>query len=54
MKYILAHDLGTSGNKATLFSEEGSLVASVTQHYPVYYSNGNWVRLVSFPKKSLE
>ena len=39
MKYILAHDLGTSGNKATLFSEEGSLVASVTQHYPVYYSN---------------
>ena len=42
MKYILAHDLGTSGNKATLFSEEGSLVASVTQHYPVYYSNGNW------------
>lgn len=41
MKYILAHDLGTSGNKATLFSEEGSLVASVTQHYPVYYSNGN-------------
>lgn len=32
MKYILAHDLGTSGNKATLFSEEGSLVASVTQH----------------------
>lgn len=42
MKYILAHDLGTSGNKATLFSEEGTLVASVTQHYPVYYSNGNW------------
>lgn len=42
MKYILAHDLGTSGNKATLFSEEGSLVASVTQHYPVYYSNGSW------------
>ena len=25
MKYILAHDLGTSGNKATLFSEEGQI-----------------------------
>ena len=27
-KYILAHDLGTSGNKATLFSEDGKLIAS--------------------------
>ena len=26
MKYILAHDLGTSGNKATLFSGEGKLI----------------------------
>ena len=25
MKYIIAHDLGTSGNKATLFSEDGAL-----------------------------
>ena len=28
MKYILAHDLGTSGNKATLFSEEGKMMTS--------------------------
>ena len=24
--YLLAHDLGTSGNKATLFTSEGRLV----------------------------
>ena len=41
MQYILAHDLGTSGNKATLFSENGELVAAVTERYPVYYSAGN-------------
>ncbi len=29
-RYILAHDLGTSGNKATLFTTEGKLVGSVT------------------------
>ena len=28
--YILAHDLGTSGNKATLFDESGLLIASRT------------------------
>ena len=27
--YILAHDLGTSGNKATLFDESGLLIASL-------------------------
>ena len=33
MKYILAHDLGTSGNKATLFSQEGRLVTSEVHSY---------------------
>ncbi|MCL2117897.1 MAG: xylulokinase [Planctomycetaceae bacterium] len=42
MKYILAHDLGTSGNKATLFSEEGQLVASETISYPTNYFNRTW------------
>ena len=42
MKYILAHDLGTSGNKATLYSEEGKLAASVTMEYELLLSNGNW------------
>ena len=41
-QYILAHDLGTSGNKATLYSEEGALVASRTVAYPTHYFNGNW------------
>ena len=42
MQYILAHDLGTSGDKATLFSTEGKLIASFVEGYPCKYSNGNW------------
>ena len=41
MKYLLAHDLGTSGDKATLFSQDGELVASRVRSYPVYYSGKN-------------
>jgi len=42
MKYLLAHDLGTSGNKATLFSEDGGLVASRTVSYETNYFNRVW------------
>ena len=35
-RYLLAHDLGTSGNKATLFTTDGKLVRSVT--IPVRHS----------------
>ena len=42
MRYVLAHDLGTSGNKATLFDEQGRLVASVTSAYEMKLSNGTW------------
>ena len=42
MKYILAHDLGTSGNKATLFSEEGRLIGSTVYAYGCHYFNDNW------------
>ena len=42
-KYILAHDLGTSGNKATLFSVEGELGASSLYEYPVSYPHNSWV-----------
>jgi len=42
MKYILAHDLGTSGNKATLYSEEGAQIASATVAYPSRFFNGTW------------
>ena len=43
MKYIIAHDLGTSGNKATLFSEDGRLVGSQVVSYGVHYFNDTWV-----------
>ncbi len=40
--YILAHDLGTSGNKATLFSAEGKLLQSEVFSYDVHYFNETW------------
>ncbi|MEG1505562.1 MAG: hypothetical protein RR369_04425 [Lachnospiraceae bacterium] len=40
-KYIIAHDLGTSGDKATLFTEEGQLVASRTSTYEVHFFGQN-------------
>ena len=42
MKYILAHDLGTSGNKASLFSESGKMLGSQVVSYGVHYFNNNW------------
>lgn len=41
--YILAHDLGTSGNKATLYDFNGSLCSSTLYEYPTYYPDTNWV-----------
>lgn len=41
-RYILAHDLGTSGNKATLFDEEGRMAATVTVAYETSVFHGNW------------
>ena len=43
MKYILAHDLGTSGNKATLFTENGKMIASEVFSYDTHYFNDTWV-----------
>lgn len=40
--YLLAHDLGTSGNKATLFDPDGRLLMSQTISYETQYSNQNW------------
>lgn len=42
MKYLLAHDIGTSGNKATLFAEDGRLLDSNVYAYETRYFNGNW------------
>ena len=39
---ILAHDLGTTGNKATLFDVDGSVVASTFAAYETRYAQPNW------------
>jgi len=42
IKYLLAHDLGTSGNKATLFDTDGNLIKSAVYVYGTNYFNGTW------------
>lgn len=39
--YLLAHDLGTSGNKATLYTTEGALVKSATYGYSLKTKGGS-------------
>ena len=41
-KYLVAHDIGTSGNKATLFTTQGQLVKSTVCPYHTDYFNSNW------------
>ncbi|MFQ5793970.1 MAG: xylulokinase [Candidatus Bipolaricaulia bacterium] len=43
IQYILAHDLGTTGDKATLYDVEGQLRASRFKSYETSYPHGNWV-----------
>ncbi len=40
-KYLIAHDLGTSSNKASLFSTEGQLIKSHTVPYDVHFFGKN-------------
>lgn len=40
-QYILAHDLGTTGNKATIYNVEGKLIASSYDEYPCNYFGHN-------------
>lgn len=42
-KFILAHDLGTTGNKASLFDEQGNVCASSLSTYGTEYPQPNWV-----------
>lgn len=42
MRYILSHDLGTTGNKASIFDARGALVASHLETYPVSYPHSGW------------
>lgn len=39
---LIAHDLGTSGDKATLFTTKGRQIRSFTVPYDVHFFNGNY------------
>ena len=41
-RLILAHDLGTTGNKASLYDVEGRLLASAFEGYPTDYPQPGW------------
>jgi len=41
-QYILAHDLGTTGNKATLYDASGRLVGSAFYGYDTEYAHVGW------------
>lgn len=41
-RLILAHDLGTTGNKANLFDADGYLLGSAFAGYPTVYPYPNW------------
>lgn len=40
--HIIAHDLGTTGNKATLYDREGRLVGSAFYGYETEYAHPGW------------
>lgn len=40
---ILAHDLGTTGDKASLFTADGQVIASAFSGYDTAYPQPNWV-----------
>ena len=40
--YVIAHDLGTTGNKATLYDREGHLVGASFQGYDTEYAHTGW------------
>src|SRR5262244_2433032 len=40
--YVIAHDLGTTGNKATLYDAEGRLRSSAFHGYATEYAHTGW------------
>ena len=42
MKYLLGIDLGTSGTKTVIFTQEGEPVASATEEYPMDQPQNGW------------
>ena len=45
-EYILAHDIGTSSDKAVLVRTDGTIAATFTVPYPTYYPHPSWVEQV--------
>ena len=41
-KYILAHDLGTGGNKAVLYDTKGNQLTKAFSSYSTYYPKSSW------------
>ncbi|MFX0002353.1 MAG: FGGY-family carbohydrate kinase [Candidatus Hodarchaeota archaeon] len=41
-KYILAHDLGTSGNKAVIYDYDLNVISQTKIDYPLYYPKSGW------------
>lgn len=41
--YIVAHDMGTSSDKAVLLDYKGKIIATATMPYPTYYPHPSWV-----------
>ena len=42
MRYILAYDVGTTGNRGSLYDEDGNLVGSCCAEYPTAYPHATW------------
>ena len=42
-EYLMAHDLGTTGNKATLYKKDGTLVGSAFAEYDTFYPGYNMI-----------
>ncbi|MBQ9961346.1 MAG: FGGY-family carbohydrate kinase [Firmicutes bacterium] len=45
-KYILAHDIGTSSDKAVLVDYHGHIVTTCVEPYPTYYPHPAWAEQV--------
>jgi len=42
VEYLLAHDVGTGGNKAVLVATDGRVCATAFAPYPVHYPRADW------------
>ena len=39
---ILTYDIGTTGNKCTVFDESGTVLGAVVEEYDTYYPRPGW------------